>query len=112
MQQSDMISRRQEGTGEWFFESSEFKTWLNRTRETLFCPGIPGAGKTMQASIVVDYLSKTARTEDVGIAYMYCTYRNRLEQTPIRLIASLLKQLLQERRFIPEGLKKLYEHHI
>lgn len=112
MQQNDLISRRQEGTGEWFFESSEFKTWLNGTRETLFCPGIPGAGKTMLASIVVDYLSKMVQAEDVGIVYMYCTYRNRLEQTPIRLLASLLKQLLQKRGFIPEGLKKLYEHHI
>jgi hypothetical protein len=66
----------------------------------------------MLASIAVDHLSKMFQAEDVGIAYMYCTYRNRLEQTPIRLLASLLKQLLQERRFIPEGLKKLYEHHI
>jgi Cdc6-like AAA superfamily ATPase len=112
VQQSVLISRIQEGTGEWFFESNEFKTWLNGTRETLFCPGIPGAGKTMLASIVVDYLSNAIRAEDVGIAYMYCTYRNRLEQTPIRLLASLLKQLLQELRFIPEGLKNLYEYHI
>jgi Cdc6-like AAA superfamily ATPase len=112
VQQNDLISRRQEGTGEWVFESIEFKTWLNGTSETLFCPGIPGAGKTMLASIVVDYLSKMIRAEDVGIAYIYCTYRNRLEQTPIRLLASLLKQLLLERRFIPESLKKLYENHI
>ena len=112
VQQSDLISRRQEGTGEWVFESSEFKTWINGTRVTLFCPGIPGAGKTMLASIVVDYLLKMIQAEDVGIAYMYCTYRNRLEQTPIRLLASLLKQLLQERHFIPDGLRKLYEHHV
>jgi hypothetical protein len=66
----------------------------------------------MLASIVVDYLSKTNQAKDVGIAYMYCTYRDRLEQTPIRLLASLLKQLLQERQVIPEDLKNLYEHHV
>lgn len=66
----------------------------------------------MLASIVVDYLSKTIRAKDIGIAYIYCTYRNRQEQTPIRLLASILKQLLQERRVIPGALKELYEQHV
>src|SRR5947209_17772181 len=46
-QQSDFILARQEGTGEWLLESSEFHNWINQTKQTLFCPGIPGAGKTI-----------------------------------------------------------------
>jgi hypothetical protein len=55
-QQSDFISRRQEGTGQWLLNSDEFQAWLNKSKQTLFCPGIPGAGKTMITSIVVNYL--------------------------------------------------------
>ena len=45
-QQSDFISRRQAGTGEWLLGSEQFKTWVETEKQTLFCPGIPGAGKT------------------------------------------------------------------
>jgi hypothetical protein len=34
----------------------QFIEWLEGKKKTLFCPGIPGAGKTMIASIVVDHL--------------------------------------------------------
>ncbi|KAH0537365.1 hypothetical protein FGG08_005844 [Glutinoglossum americanum] len=112
LQQNDYIARRQEGTGEWFLESAEFKKWLNGTRETLFCPGIPGAGKTMLVSTAVDYLWNTIRHETIGIAYIYCDYRSRLDHTPVNLLASVLKQLLQEGHPISENLRKLYTHHI
>jgi Heterokaryon incompatibility protein (HET) len=46
-QQSDIISRRQEGTGVWFTDSPEFHTWVQGSNQSLFCPGIPGAGKTI-----------------------------------------------------------------
>jgi len=55
-QQSDFINRQQPGTGQWLLDSEEFQTWLNTDKKTLFCPGIPGAGKTTLTSIVVDYL--------------------------------------------------------
>ena len=46
-QQGDFISRRQDGTEVWLLDSDEFHGWLNQKQQTLFCPGIPGAGKTM-----------------------------------------------------------------
>ena len=55
-QQYDIICRRQEGTGEWFLETPEFTRWLEGSDKTLFCPGIPGAGKTMMAAITIGSL--------------------------------------------------------
>ena len=43
-QQSDFVGRRQEGTGKWFLDSAEFHAWVDTNKQTLFCPGIPGAG--------------------------------------------------------------------
>jgi Cdc6-like AAA superfamily ATPase len=111
-QQSDFINRRQEGTGRWLLDSTEFQEWLNTSKQTLFCPGIPGAGKTMITSIVVDELyTKFQNDASVGIAYIYCNFRRQREQKPADLLTSLLKQLVQEQRFVPESVKTLYERH-
>lgn len=68
-QQSDFLSRRQEGTGQWLLDSQEFQDWRNGDRQALFCPGIPGAGKTILTSIVVEHLwAKFQNDASIGIA--------------------------------------------
>jgi Cdc6-like AAA superfamily ATPase len=111
-QQSDFIARRQQGTGQWLLESERFQEWLTKREQTLFCPGIPGAGKTIITSLVVDYLhSKFQDDANVGIAYIYCNFRRQQEQKPEDLLASLLKQLIQEKHSMPEIMKDLYKRH-
>ncbi len=44
-QQATLARTRQEGTGSWFIESEEFKTWSENDDKTLICQGIPGAGQ-------------------------------------------------------------------
>ena len=110
--QSDFISRRQEGTGQWLLDSDEFQRWSNGSKQTLLCPGIPGAGKTIITSIIVEHLQITFRNDlSIGIAYLYCNFRQQQEQKPANLLASLLKQLVQEQLSVPESVKSLYERH-
>lgn len=94
-QLSDIISRRQEGTGQWFLESPEFSNWLSGREKTLFCPGIPGAGKTMISAIALDHLHKTIHDHTVGVAYVFCNYKEHLEQNTLSLLSAILKQLVQ-----------------
>jgi Cdc6-like AAA superfamily ATPase len=111
-QQSDFIGRRQEGTGQWLLHSDEFQAWLNTSKQTLFCPGIPGAGKTIITSIVVDDLCTRFQNDaSVGIAYLYCNFQRQQEQKPIDLLASLLKQLVQEQPSMNERVKILYKRY-
>ena len=111
-QQSDLIARRQEGTGQWLLNSKEFQEWLTQSGRTLFCPGMPGAGKTMITSIIVDHLCNRFQNDgNVGIAYLYCNFRRQQEQKPADLFASLLKQLVQEQPSVPESIKGLYMCH-
>jgi hypothetical protein len=37
--QIDTLSRRQEGTGEWLFETPQFQAWLSGEEKTLWCSG-------------------------------------------------------------------------
>ncbi|RFU31833.1 hypothetical protein B7463_g4512, partial [Scytalidium lignicola] len=109
-QQSDFINRRQAGTGQWLLDSTEFQTWLNTNKETLFCPGIPGAGKTILTSIVIEELnSRFFEDSTIGIAYIYCNFRRKDEQKINDLLASLLKQLAMCLPSIPSSKPKLQE---
>jgi hypothetical protein len=110
--QSDSINRRQAGTGQWLLDSTEFKTWVETEKQILFCPGIPGAGKTILTSIVVDDLTtRFGKNESVGIAYIYCNFRQHDEQKAEDLLASLLTQLAQGLPSLPDVVKSLYDKH-
>jgi Cdc6-like AAA superfamily ATPase len=99
LQQSDFLSRRQTGTGQWLLNSAEFNAWIETDRQTLFCPGIPGAGKTILTSVVVEELFKRFENDgNIGIAYLYCNYRQQHNQNLEDLLASLLKQLTCSRK--------------
>jgi Cdc6-like AAA superfamily ATPase len=111
VQQSDIISRRQEGTGIWFRDSPEFHGWVHGVNQTLFCPGIPGAGKTMIAAIAVDHLWKHVQNQTTGVAFIYCNYKSQTDQAAANLASAILKQLIQGLILIPEPVAQLYKRH-
>jgi hypothetical protein len=78
----------------------------------LFCPGIPGAGKTIITAIVIDDLNTRFHNDpSTRIAYLYCNFRRRDEQKAEDLFASLLKQLTQSLSSLPNGVTDLYDRH-
>ncbi|KAH8585484.1 hypothetical protein B0O99DRAFT_603266 [Bisporella sp. PMI_857] len=104
--------RRQEGTGQWLLDSAEFHAWAEIEKQTLFCPGIPGAGKTILTSIVVnDLISRFHKNSTTGIAYIYCNFNRQEKQKVGDLLASLLKQLAESQLSLPGSVKDLYTHH-
>ncbi len=111
-QQNEFISRRQEGTGQWLLDSEEFQSWLNTDKQTLFCPGIPGAGKTYLTAVTVNSLTTRFKNDPaVGIVYLYCNFQRQDEQKAQDLFASLLKQLSQARSSLPHSVESLYDKH-
>ncbi|KAH8588258.1 ankyrin repeat protein, partial [Bisporella sp. PMI_857] len=111
-QQHDFIRRRQPGTGRWLLDAAEYQAWIGAEKKTLFCPGIPGAGKTILTAIVIDDLStRFANERNVGLAYVYCNFKRQDEQGIGDFLASLLKQLSQRMLSLPNNIKSLYDHH-
>jgi Cdc6-like AAA superfamily ATPase len=111
LRQNDFMGRRQEGTGLWLLESREYQDWLCNIADTLFCRGIPGAGKTILISIVVNNLYSKIPDSETGIAYIYCNYKRHDEQTAVKLLASLLRQLSHRLSSLPEHVNALYDKH-
>jgi hypothetical protein len=110
-QQSDLIARRQEGTGLQFLLSPEFVAWRDGPKQSIFCPGMPGAGKTMMAAITIDHLSKTIRSRSAGLAYIFCNYKTQGDQNVTNLLGAILKQLVQDRPTMPYSVSRLYEKY-
>ncbi|KAL6892962.1 hypothetical protein HDV57DRAFT_209273 [Trichoderma longibrachiatum] len=112
-QQRDYMNIRQPKTGRWFLSSEEFQTWISFDKHTLFCPGGPGAGKTIMTAAVIDELHTRYRDEDgIGIAYIYCDYRRQYEQKANDLLANLVKQLIRNRPAMPDRLQGHYERSL
>ena len=102
-QQHDYINQRWNGTGQGLLATDQFQDWVSQKGTTLFCPGIPGAGKTIITATVVDELQSVFQTSPhVAIAYIYCNYRWQHRQKPIQLLGSLLGQLNQKLSFLPQ----------
>ncbi|KAL9069859.1 MAG: hypothetical protein Q9157_006019 [Trypethelium eluteriae] len=110
-QQQDIIFRRQDGTAQWFLDSPEFKSWLQGSDKTLFCPGIPGAGKMMMAAVAIDHIYRVAYSDRVGIAHLFCSYKAQINQTVHNLLAILLRQLVQSRPDLAAPVVELYDRH-
>lgn len=91
---NDNVLALQPGTGRGFLESTEFGSWFGQGDQCLLmCPGIPGAGKTMMATIVIEHLrDKFLSEEHVGLAYVYFDYQVPQKSGDVHL--SILKQLL------------------
>ena len=76
----------------------------------LWCPGIPGAGKTVLASIAVDHLRTTFKDQESALLCVFCSYADQERQTSTDLVASILEQLVRTKRITSE-IRSLYQRH-
>ncbi|RPB05457.1 hypothetical protein L873DRAFT_1634490, partial [Choiromyces venosus 120613-1] len=109
----DVSSARFEGLGDWVLGTSKFRTWQDEgnsasVEKTLFCSGIPGAGKTFICSLVIDVLCDRTVGSNVGIACLYCDYRGQKEQALVNMIGSLLRQFVTGLPEIPDNPAKVF----
>ncbi|KAJ7218764.1 ankyrin repeat-containing domain protein [Mycena rebaudengoi] len=107
---TNIFRTRQEGTGRWLLEDPRFRIWLLSPGEIIWCSGIPGAGKTVLASIVVDYLRNHLQSDGVAIAAAYLNHKESEVQSPSNILAGLWWQLVSERP-ISASVQKLYQKH-
>ncbi|KAF1937062.1 hypothetical protein EJ02DRAFT_357676 [Clathrospora elynae] len=112
-QQARHKSLMDQHTGDWFLHSQEFGSWLEQPSQTLFCPGIPGAGKTMMAATVVNYIENNVlnASASTNLAYIFCDYKSEEEQSVDQLLGCLLQQLIQSNHELAGPLIALHEAH-
>lgn len=111
-EQNEALKRWHPETCRWFLSSQQYQTWLEAQGRTLYCPGIPGAGKTIMSAAVIHNISVNPSTNSsVGLAYVYFTFSRQREQTGEHVLASLLMQFLRKQASVPNFVRDIYEHH-
>ncbi|CAH0046236.1 unnamed protein product [Clonostachys solani] len=97
------------GSGRWLFGNPCFQRWLDLNycdTPLIWLTGIPGAGKTILASVVIDELISKAKNKDIAIAYFFCKYGDKSRNSFLAILRSLLIQLLPK---TPDLLSYIYE---
>ena len=86
--QTDILSKRHPGTGEWLLEQDEFQSWRNNVRDVpsvLWCPGI---SKLLHASLLALMTDPSIVGAGKSVmTYVYYHINHRLSQTCTRLIS-------------------------
>jgi len=88
------------GTGRWLLGSPKFQEWMASDQSsTLCCYGIPGAGKTVMTSLVIETLRNQFSMEDgVAVAFHYLGPDRR--DSPALVLSEVLRQIILSARSV------------
>jgi hypothetical protein len=103
-------AKHEQSTGTWFIESDTFVSWWSFVNQKLWLHGIPGCGKTVLCSTIIEHVkSLKANIPDIGIAYFYFDFRDREKQNVKGLLRSMLAQLCCQSPAFPSVIKEIYD---
>ena len=96
-------------TGDWIFETPEWDKWINCRERALWIHGIPGAGKTVLASHVIEKTLSICETrgKKTRCSYYYCHHSHNRDETP-SFLGWLISQLLQGLDKFPDVALEVY----
>ena len=103
------LKQRQANTGVWFLESEQYAKWKTDAASFLWLCGIPGCGKTILSSTILQNVFQYC-ADDPGkiIAYFYFDFNDPHKQDPELMVRSLISQLSQRSVKLPTILETLY----
>jgi Cdc6-like AAA superfamily ATPase len=100
------LQQRQEGTGRWLLQRSLFRKWQTQQNSFLWLHGIPGCGKTILSSTIIEHLVDTH--PDQLLLYFYFDFTDAGKQTLDNVIRSLINQLYHKRKDTQKLLDSLF----
>ena len=91
-------------------KSPEWSNWLSARPSIrfLWVYGIPGCGKTVLASYLIEQIKQFSEgQQNLGFAYYYCIQNIQREEGPF--LRWIVSQLCRQSSFVPDNLVKLHE---
>ncbi|KAF3191749.1 hypothetical protein TWF225_000970 [Orbilia oligospora] len=85
------LGRRHEGSGSWFLESKQFVEWKTQRSSFLWLHGIPGCGKTILSSTIIEILESDLACQP--LLYFYFDFTDTGKQTLENMLRALISQL-------------------
>ncbi|KAI3316755.1 ankyrin repeat-containing domain protein [Xylariaceae sp. AK1471] len=110
----DVVRTRHENTCLWVQECDAFKNWLSgKTASCLWMHGIPGCGKTVAFSSIVDHMMEKRKADEMVVIPTYFTYQDPAYhdvEFTFRAILRYAAHALSEKTGTSEILHKLRQH--
>ncbi|KAH6909746.1 hypothetical protein BKA70DRAFT_175144 [Coprinopsis sp. MPI-PUGE-AT-0042] len=110
------LGRATPGTGFWIVECGTFRLWLDPDGwlRIMWGYGMPGAGKTIAASIVINALEVHASRSNspVCVCYIYFRYSDHTKATTRSFLEVLVKQTLERHTGCLLRFNETYARHI
>ncbi|KAH6905409.1 hypothetical protein BKA70DRAFT_1565052 [Coprinopsis sp. MPI-PUGE-AT-0042] len=110
------LGRATPGTGLWIVQCEMFRLWLDPDGwlRIMWGYGMPGAGKTVAASIVINALELHASqsTSPVCVCYIYFRYSDHTKATTRSFLEVLVKQTLERHPGCLPLFNEVYARHI
>ncbi|KAK0431470.1 hypothetical protein EV421DRAFT_2090121 [Armillaria borealis] len=88
----EVRERRQLGTCEWLLSHPRFASWYS-SGSFLWMNGIPGNGKTLLASFVIDHLKERVTSDEI-VLFAFADFQDARSTDVVVLLRTLLAQLL------------------
>lgn len=102
----------QAGTNQWVLENAAFVQWRDNPGQTLWLYGIPGAGKTILCSTIIDHIEQLCKTKPrARLAYYYFDFSDHETQNLNTFLRCLLWQLSQHDDTLPPPVQTLFDSH-
>lgn len=105
----EALKQRQPNTGRWFVDSEMFQAWKAEPISPLWLYGIPGCGKTILSSTIIEHvLEQCVIDPSKVITYFYFDFNDTQRQRPELMIKSLIIQIAHQTPRILPALEKLF----
>ncbi|WDK16644.1 hypothetical protein CGRA01v4_07927 [Colletotrichum graminicola] len=93
--ESFRIAQRTPKAGRWFLKSTEFEEqWRDGGLRKLWCHGIPGTGKTVLSSIIINHLrARFSSNPEIACVFIYFDHRQHQDHCLTKLLCSMILQL-------------------
>ncbi|KAL9581528.1 MAG: hypothetical protein Q9212_003845 [Teloschistes hypoglaucus] len=78
----------------WFIDGHRYRCWKDQPDDAMWIHGIPGAGKTiLSTNVIQDLLFECRKDACKGLAYFYFTFNDSKKQSCECMLRSLVQQL-------------------
>lgn len=102
-------TKHEPSTGNWFLQSDAYIRWMQRKIGSLWLHGIPGAGKTVLCSTIIEHMKALCQNDPtLHCAYFYFDFNDREKQTVVGMLRSIIVQLCSLGTEIPPEIDRLY----
>ncbi|CAO1602024.1 hypothetical protein XANCAGTX0491_005660 [Xanthoria calcicola] len=102
------IQKKREGTGLWYLESTAFSRWRTSPQSLAWLHGIPGCGKTVLCSTIIESLQEILQANGSStVAYWYFDFNDSSSLSVCNMLRSLIKQLCVSETLIPPTVQEM-----